>query len=102
VNIKTFAIVIGESGARIMYYGLIFGAYVTVFILVLFARLPWITLVTFLSLPLAGRLARTVRDKNKIPPQQFAMIDAATAQFHSAFSVLFIISLLVYHFFIAS
>jgi 1,4-dihydroxy-2-naphthoate polyprenyltransferase len=102
VNIKTFAIVIGEAGAKIMYYGLVFGAYVSIVFLIFFTRLPWIGLVTFLSLPLAVKLAKTVYNKSTIHPQQFAMIDASTAQLHSAFSVLLILSLLIQHLFIAA
>jgi 1,4-dihydroxy-2-naphthoate octaprenyltransferase len=98
VDIKTFAMLIGENAAKIMYSLLIFGSYFLIVVLICVAKLPVLTLVTFLTLPLAIKLVRTVRDKDKIPVEQFVQIDAATAQFHSAFSVLMIVSLLVHHF----
>jgi 1,4-dihydroxy-2-naphthoate octaprenyltransferase len=100
IKIKTFAIVIGEKNAKIMYYSLIFGAYVLVLIMVAFKVMPWPTVACMISLPMAIKLARMVNDKDKIPVQQFAMIDALTAQLHSAFSVLMIVALLVQYFFI--
>jgi len=50
--------------------------------------------VTLLSLPLAIKLIKLVHSKERQPEQQFVMIDAATAQLHSAFGGLFLLSLL--------
>lgn len=101
VHIKTLPIVLGEKLSKDLYYALIFGAYVSTVILIVLDGLPAISLLTFLSLPLALKLVRMVRDKEKLPTQQFAMIDAATAQFHTAFSVLLVLALLVQHFVIS-
>lgn len=98
VNIKTVAIVIGERNSKFMYYGLVLSAYVSVVVLIIANSLPAISLITFFSLPLALKLINRVRLKSKVPEQQFVMIDAATAQLHSVFSILFLISLLVYYF----
>lgn len=98
VNIKTVAIVIGERNAKFMYYGLVLGAYVSVVVLIIANGLPAISLITLLSLPLALKLIKRVNLKNRVPEQQFVMIDAATAQLHSVFGILFLISLLVQHF----
>ena len=100
VNIKTLAIIIGEKNSKIMYYGLVLSAYVSVIVLVVANGLPAVSFITLLSLPLALKLIRIVKQKNKVPEQQFVMIDAATAQLHSVFSVLFVISLLVQYYFI--
>jgi len=100
VNIKTLAIIIGEKNSKIMYYGLVLSAYVSVIVLVIANGLPAVSFITLLSLPLALKLIRIVKQKNKVPEQQFVMIDAATAQLHSVFSVLFVISLLVQYYFI--
>jgi len=99
VDIKTIPILIGENFSKDMYYGLIFGAYVLTLILIVWAGLSAISLLTFLSFPLAVKLAKMVRDKEKIPSKQFAMIDAATAQLHLTFGILMIISLLIQYFF---
>jgi len=100
VNIKTVAILIGEQNSKRMYYGLIVSAYISVVLLIIANGLPVVSLITLLSLPLALKLIRTVKHKNKVPEQQFVMIDAATAQLHSVFSVLFVVSLLVEYYFI--
>lgn len=97
VNIKTVPILIGETRAKHMYYGLVFGAYAGIIVLILFAGLTVFSMIAFLSFPLALRTAKMVRRKNALPEAQFAMIDAATAQIHLAFGLLVIISLLVHH-----
>ena len=98
VNIKTVAIMIGERNSKFMYYGLVLSAYVSVVVLIVANGLPAISLITLLSLPIALKLIKRVNLKNSVPEQQFVMIDAATAQLHSVFSILFLISLLVQHF----
>ncbi len=95
VEIKTFAMVLGEQGAKYMYYTLLIGAYVLIPILIAFANLTWISLITFISLPIAIKLIKIVRNKSQIPESEFAVIDAGTAKFHSAFSILFIAALLI-------
>lgn len=101
VHIKTLPIVLGEKLSKDLYYALIFGAYVSTVVLIVLDGLPVISLLTFLSLPLALKLVKMVKNKEKLPAQQFAMIDAATAQFHTAFSVLLVLALLVQHFVIS-
>jgi 1,4-dihydroxy-2-naphthoate octaprenyltransferase len=91
--------VIGEKNAKIMYYSLVFGAYALVLIMVVLKVMPWLTLLSLISLPMAIKLAGLVHNKDKVPVQQFAMIDAMTAQLHSAFSVLMIIALAIQYFF---
>jgi 1,4-dihydroxy-2-naphthoate octaprenyltransferase len=98
VNIKTVAILIGEKNSKFMYYGLVLSAYVSVIVLIIANGLPVISLITLLSFPLALKLIKLVKLKNKVPERQFVMIDAATAQLHSIFGILFLISLLVQHF----
>jgi 1,4-dihydroxy-2-naphthoate octaprenyltransferase len=98
VDIKTLPIIVGEEASKIIYYALIFGAYVLTAVLVVLTDMPVLTLVTLLSLPLAIKLAKLVSNKTNSDPNQFAMIDAATAQLHSAFGILLLVSLAVHHF----
>ena len=98
VGIKTVPILIGEEGAKLMYYGLVFGAYVLTCILILVAALPPFSLITLLSLPMAIKLANMVRRKKEMPVEQFAVIDATTAQLHLFFGLLTIIGLLLHYF----
>lgn len=95
VGIKTVPILIGENRAKAMYYGLVFGAYGTTLLLILFAGLTVFSLIVFLSFPLALRAARMVRHKDQMPVEQFAMIDAVTAQVHLAFGLLTVICLVL-------
>jgi len=97
VPITTLAGAVGKEASKAIYYGLISGAYLITVLLILFAGLPLISLVTFISLPLGLKLISTVRDMDKIPLSQFARIDADTAQFHSAFGALLLASLLIQH-----
>jgi 1,4-dihydroxy-2-naphthoate octaprenyltransferase len=90
VKIKTVPILVGEKNAQAIYYGLLIGAYVTILLLVLLAGLTWLSLLTLLSLPIALRNIRVVRNKSGMPIEQFAGIDAATAQLHMLFSLLLI------------
>ena len=96
VHIKTIPILVGEKVSKWIYYGLIFGAYVLILVLIVWAGLPSLSLLTLLSLPLAIKLVKMVRDKEKMPEKEFAMIDAATAQFHLTFGMLMILSLIIY------
>jgi len=96
VHIKTIPILVGEKVSKWIYYGLIFGAYILILILIVWAGLPWLSLLTLLSLPLAIKLVKMVRDKEKMPEKEFAMIDAATAQFHLTFGMLMILSLIIH------
>ena len=71
-------------------------------LLIAWAVLPMISLVTFVTLPLAFKLVKMVREKKNMSIEKFAVIDMATAQFHSAFGVLMILAIIVHYFFIAS
>lgn len=97
-NIKTMPILIGESRAKAMYYGLVFGAYAAALALVAFAGLTPFSLIVFLSFPLAVRVTKMVRHKSDLPITDFAMIDAATAQLHLTFGLLTVIALVIHYF----
>jgi len=97
-DITTLPIMIGEENAKKMYYGLIIGAYIAILALIFFAHLTWTSLLTFVSLPLAIKSIKAVQNKQNTPPEEFATIDARTAQFHSAFSLLFIVSIIIGYF----
>ncbi len=96
-HIKTLAMILGLKAAKKFYYFLIVGAYLSTIILVIFTELPFITLAVILSFPIAWKRIRLVKDKEKISMQQFAAVDAMTAQLHMAFSLLFIGSLFIHH-----
>jgi 1,4-dihydroxy-2-naphthoate octaprenyltransferase len=98
VNIKTMPIIIGESRAKAMYYGLVFGAYAATLALVAFAGLTPFSLIVFFSFPIAMKVTKMVRHKSDLAITQFAMIDAATAQLHLTFGLLTVIALVIQYF----
>mgnify|MGYP005843093103 FL=1 len=93
VQIKTVPILIGEKRAKIMYQALVFGAYLSTLILVALGSLNAFALLVLLSLPPAVKVVNMVRRKERMPADQFALIDAATAQVHLAFGLLMVIGL---------
>ncbi len=93
-EIVTVAMMLGERRAKNMYYALVFGAYLLTFALVLTTKLPAVAMVTWLSLPLAVKMARTVERKELLTPDRFRTIDAATAQVHLAYGLLLVLSLM--------
>ncbi len=95
VKIKTVPILIGETRAKQMYRALVFGAYLITLLLVLLDDLTAFALLVFLSFPLAIKVVNMVRHKESVPPEEFAMIDAATAQLHLAFGSLMVIGLVI-------
>ena len=102
VKIKTMPILIGEKRAKVVYHILIFGSYFSTLVLILFERLSPFALLTLISLPLALKLSNLVQHKGEIPPEEFAMIDAGTAQLHLTFGLLMITALLLHYFIIGS
>ena len=98
IKIKTVAMLLKDRGAKKMYYLLVAGAYAATVLLVLLAGLTTVSLITFLSLPIAIKLMGTVKNKEAVGAENFAAIDAMTARLHSVFSLLFIIALLAARF----
>ena len=99
VGIKTLAVVIGERMAQKMYYFLIGAAYLVTLVLVVFVDLPKLSLLVFLSIPLAIKVVRKVQGKHEMLAKQFASIDAETAQFHALFAILLILGLVINYFY---
>ncbi len=95
VNIKTIPIVIGEEKAKIMYYFLIGGAYLIQLLLIIFASLPYYTLLSLFSLPLGIKLINMMKRKNELPPEKFALIDMYTSQYHLTYGILFVLGIFI-------
>jgi len=93
-GIRTVAMLLGEKGAEYMYITLLAAAYVTTAGLILFGELPWQSSIVGVSIPLAGRLIQLFKGRKQGEREPFNMIDARTAQFHFAFGLLLIASLI--------
>src|SRR5436309_3540274 len=53
---RTLATILGREGARVEYYLLIAGTYVSLLLIVLLGFAPWWTLISLLTLPMAIRI----------------------------------------------
>ncbi|MDZ7724859.1 MAG: 1,4-dihydroxy-2-naphthoate octaprenyltransferase [candidate division KSB1 bacterium] len=95
VNIRTLAMLLGERGSQVYYTGLLAAAYISVLILILFAGLSLFTLSVFFTLPLALQRVKLIWNKRNLSEQEFIPVDALTAQLHMAFSLVYLVSLIL-------
>ncbi|UCH11468.1 MAG: prenyltransferase, partial [Fidelibacterota bacterium] len=94
-GIKTFASMLGYTGAKVEYSLLVLGAYVTVVLMVVFQILePWALLV-LVSLPPAWKNLRAVWANTPGEVEAVAMTDQQTAQVHLQFGILLVIGLII-------
>lgn len=97
-QIKTLAMLVGLKGAKIEYYFLIFGAFLSVILLILFKILsPW-SLLVFVSLPPALKNVKLISNVDAENPASIAMLDVLTAQHHMIFGLLLSIGILISYF----
>jgi len=89
VGIKTMPILLGHQKAVWLYQVLVFLAYLGLVVLCIIQELSWWGLLVFISVPLAMKLIRAIKDE--APPDA----DARTAQLDTLFGVLLIIALII-------
>jgi 1,4-dihydroxy-2-naphthoate octaprenyltransferase len=94
-NIKTMAMVLGVPAAKAIYVGLVTGAYLVVFVMVLARLVTPLALVILLTLPLALRNVKAVLASVPGNPESIAMGDVMSAQLHLAFCALFGVAIFV-------
>lgn len=95
VKIKTLPMYLGLQGSKIGYYFLVFGAYVITVILIAIKLIHPITLLVYLSLPVAIKNAKEFSQARVDNFQPIIMMDVKTAQLHMQFGLLFAISILI-------
>lgn len=98
-GVKTLESTVGLKAGVGIYAFYIIGAYVSVVAMALLQIVPVWSLIVFLSLPLAIKSLKTVAQSDVNAPEKIAMADVMTAQLHTAFGLLFTISLAVKVFF---
>ena len=84
-KIKTLAIILGCNKAKLLYRLLILSAFTSVLILVIYNFLTALSLLVFLTLPVAFKL---IKEGN------LKLIDVKTAQLHLLFGLLLCVSVL--------
>jgi 1,4-dihydroxy-2-naphthoate octaprenyltransferase len=101
-GVKTIPILIGINASKIFYYFLIFGAYISVIIFVVFFHLHPLALLSFITLPIALKLVKMVNENETLEPgarfiagsQHIGM----TAQFNMQFGLALTVGLLIAYF----
>ncbi len=86
---RTLATMLGRSGARIEYYVLVGGAFVSVLLLVALGLAPWPTLISFAMAPLAWRLMRTAATEEAA--EKLHPVLRGSALLHMRFGMLYVI-----------
>lgn len=87
-GIRTIAMMLGHSGALKMYYVLVVGAFLSIPLMILFAKLTPFALVTYVTIPVALKVLRKANARTSLEPAVFGIIDVETAQLHMMFGLL--------------
>ncbi|MGC3978167.1 MAG: prenyltransferase [Paludibacteraceae bacterium] len=96
-NIKTQAMLLGIKGSKVQYIVLALGAYIGVALMVLFKLTNPVTLVVFLTLPIALKNIKAMQQAEIENPEKIQGLDGASAQLVMAFTLLFSIANIVAH-----
>ncbi|MGN0233441.1 MAG: prenyltransferase [Bacteroidaceae bacterium] len=94
-GIVTLCIILGGRASQWIYVIENVLAYLLIPAFILLGLLPWPTLVTWLTLPLACNNIRTMLQGEPLAEKPIAMLDQRTAQAQMAFGLLLTLSLLV-------
>lgn len=94
-NIKTFAMLLGFKASIVQYRLLTIAAYLSVLLMAVFGILPWISLITYLTIPIALRNSKVMSQVKDGDVSTINELDKGTAQLQVAFSGLLSIALLV-------
>jgi 1,4-dihydroxy-2-naphthoate octaprenyltransferase len=86
---RTLATMLGRSGARIEFYVLVGGAFVSVLVLIALGLAPWPTLISFAMAPLAWRLMRTAA--TEVAAEKLHPVLRGSAVLHMRFGMLYVI-----------
>ncbi len=86
-NIKTQALLLGEKGSRIQYTFLAIGAYIAVAIFVLLNMVSPLALLTIVTLPLAKKNIKLMKQAKVDKPEIIKDLDAMSAQLVMAFTL---------------
>jgi len=95
----TQASLMGRKTARIVYGALLFTAYASVAMMVIFRQAPSLALLVLLSIPAAYKVNKIIQQSLKMKREHYAMVDVLTAQLHFMFGILLTIGFVLGHFF---
>jgi 1,4-dihydroxy-2-naphthoate octaprenyltransferase len=85
---RTLATLLGRAGARVEYYVLVGGTYVSLLLIVLLGFAPWWTLISLLTLPMAIRVMRIAGAETD--PGALQPVLRLTGKLHMRFGLLLV------------
>jgi len=94
-KVKTFATIMGIDAAKKEYYILVFGAYISIVIMVLVGIVDYWSLITLISLPIALKNIKEISSAEVKSPEIVAIMDIKTAQLHMQFGLLLVAGLII-------
>jgi 1,4-dihydroxy-2-naphthoate octaprenyltransferase len=94
VNKHTLAVIFGRRFARAEYMFLVGATYIAVILLVIVGRMPWPTLIVFLTLPEAAKLIHIFNTSTDVPLMHQAQ--GRTARLHGRVGLLLVVGWLVF------
>ena len=86
---RTLATMLGRAGARVEFYVLVSGAFVSVLVLIALGLAPWPTLLSFAMAPLAWRLMRTAATEDAA--EKLHPVLRGSAVLHMRFGMLYVL-----------
>ncbi|MDP2921117.1 MAG: 1,4-dihydroxy-2-naphthoate octaprenyltransferase [Candidatus Omnitrophota bacterium] len=98
VNKNTFVVLLGKEKAIILFNIFLWLVYIIIAVCAIFRSLPWISLITFLTIPLAFRIMEVSR-KNFDKVDELLPANAGTIGLHIMVSFLMSVSFLLKAFF---
>lgn len=87
---RTLATLLGRAGARVEYYALLGGTYLSLLLIVVVGIAPWPTLLCLITLPLALRLVRIAASETE--PRALQPVLRQTAQLHMRFGAVLVLT----------
>ena len=94
-KIKTVAMLFGIRVSKIYYSVLVFGAFISVIVMVAMNILEFWTLIVLISFPVVLKNVKMISQAEVSNPEAILMADVATAQHHLMFGVLLSVGLLL-------
>jgi len=98
-KIKTVSILIGYKISKIEYFSLVISAYASVVVMIAVKMISPLAAIVLLALPMALKNMKLMKNSTPDNSESIAMLDAASAQHHLLFGVLYSIGIIIGYYF---
>jgi 1,4-dihydroxy-2-naphthoate octaprenyltransferase len=92
-KIKTVSIILGHKASKVEYLVLVAGAYLSVFVMILFKLVTPFAALIVVAMPIAIKNMRMIKNSNPEKASEIAILDVLSAQHHMIFGVLYSIGI---------